>query len=197
MQFKTLVFAVAMTALSAPLAFAQAPNANVRGTISSFDGKAIGIKTNDGRDVSVDLPETLAISATKAFTMADIKPGMKLGVTTIKGPNGAVMAIDVRPISAAAPDGLSAYDLAPESTMTNAVLEATAASANGQELTLNYKTGTVKALVTPQTAMSQAVPGERSDLKPGEAIFVAARREGDKLVAARVQVGKNGVKPTQ
>ena len=34
--------------------------------------------------------------------------------------------------------------------------------------------------------------------KPGETIFVAARREADgKLVAVRVQVSTNGVKPTQ
>ena len=64
-------------------------------------------------------------------------------------------------------------------------------------MTLNYNTGTVKALITPSTAMSQSTPGERSDIKAGETIFIAARKEGDKLVATRLQVSKNGVKPTQ
>jgi hypothetical protein len=45
--------------------------------------------------------------------------------------------------------------------------------------------------------MSQAVPGTREDLKPGETIYVAARDEGGKLTALRVQVSKDGVKPTQ
>lgn len=46
--------------------------------------------------------------------------------------------------------------------------------------------------------MSPAIPGNRTDIKPGETIFVAARREADgKLVAVRVQVSTNGVKPTQ
>jgi hypothetical protein len=195
MQIKSLVLAAAVSALFGSAALAQ--NVNVRGMISSFDGKVIGVKTNDGKDVSIDLPDNVNVSATKAFTMADIKPGMKLGVTTIKGKDGAVMAIDVRPIPATAPDGLSPYDLAPESTMTNAVLEGTAQGTNGQELMLNYKTGTVKALVTTQTAMSQAVPGERGDIKPGETIYAATKKDGDKIVAVRVQVSKGGVKPTQ
>jgi hypothetical protein len=183
--------------IAATGAFAQAQNVNVRGTITSFDGKVIAVKTNDGRDLNVDLPENVNVNATKAFTMADIKPGMKLGVTTVKGPNGAIMAIDIRPLSATTNVGLSPYDLAPESTMTNAVLEATAESANAQELTLNYGAGSVRALVTPSTAMSQSIPGERSDIKAGETIYVVARREGDKYIAVRGQVSKNGVKPTQ
>ena len=82
--------------------------------------------------------------------------------------------------------------------MTNAVVEGTVASANGQELTLNYKSGTVTALVVPETAMSQAVAGSRDDLKAGETVFVFARTgDGGKVVAARVQVSKDGIKPTQ
>jgi hypothetical protein len=82
--------------------------------------------------------------------------------------------------------------------MTNASVEATAAATEGNELTLNYKSGTVTVLVLPGTAMSQAAPGSRSDLKVGETVFVAARRtDAGGLTAARVQVSKDGVKPTQ
>jgi hypothetical protein len=46
--------------------------------------------------------------------------------------------------------------------------------------------------------MSQAVPGNRSDIKAGETIFISALVGDDnKLTAARVQVSTNGVKPTQ
>jgi hypothetical protein len=138
------------------------------------------------------VPESLPISATAAFTLADVKPGMVLGVTTLQRADGTTVAIDVRPIPATAPQGLSAYDLQPQSTMTNAVLEAAVASANAHELLLNYKTGTVKVLV------SRAVPGARSDLVVGEAVYVASRRnEAQGFTAVRVQVGKNGIKPTQ
>jgi hypothetical protein len=72
------------------------------------------------------------------------------------------------------------------------------AAAGGQELTLNYKTGSVKALITSATTMSQSAPGSRADLKPGETVYVLARKgEGGALTAVRVQVSKDGINPTQ
>jgi hypothetical protein len=179
-------------------AFAQQQNVNIRGTVSAFDGKMLSVKTKAGGDVSVELPEAVNVATTKAFGMNDIKQGMVLGVTTVKRADGAVVAIDVRPIPPAATQGLSAYDLVPESTMTNASVEGVVAAAGGQELTLNYKTGSVKALVTSVTTMSQSAPGSRADLKPGETVYVLARKgEGGALTAVRVQVGKDGINPTQ
>lgn len=180
-------------------AIAQEARVNVRGTITAFDGKILSVRSKSGSDVLIDVPDTATIATTKAFTLADVKPGMTLGVTTISRADGSIVAIDVRPIPANAPQGLSSWDLAPEATMTNAVVEGTISSVSGgQELLLNYKTGTVKALVVAETAMSQAVPGTREDVKVGESVFVFARKTSDdKLVAARVQVSKDGVKPTQ
>jgi hypothetical protein len=177
---------------------AQAQNVNVRGTIAAFDGKTIGVKARDGTDLQVDLPDNLAVATTKPFGLADLKPGMMLGVTTVKRADGQLVAIDVRPIPPAAQPGLSPYDLQPGSTMTNAALEGSVQSSAGQEITLNYKTGTVKVLVPEGTPMSQAVPGQRADLKPGETVYIAARPgEGGRLTALRVQVSKDGLKPTQ
>lgn len=194
------VFLVAMLgvfSLSSATAFSQ-QNTNIRGTVTAFDGKVISVKTRAGADVQVDLPETVNVAATKAITLADIKPGTVLGVTTVKRADGATVAIDIRPIPPTANQGLSPYDLQPGSTMTNAALEGTLESSGGQELTLNYKSGTVKVLVPPGTPMSQSVPGSRADIKPGETIFVAARPgEGGRLAAVRVQVSKDGAKPTQ
>ncbi|MEO8546601.1 MAG: hypothetical protein ABI434_23650, partial [Burkholderiaceae bacterium] len=124
--------------------------------------------------------------------------GMTLAVVTVKRADGATVAIDVRPIPAAARLGLSPFDLAPNSTMTNALLEGNAVSSSGNELVLNYKTGSITVLVPAGTPMSQAVPGSRSDLKAGETVFISARIGDDNtLTAARIQVSTNGVKPTQ
>ena len=172
-------------------------NTNIRGTISAYEGTQLTIDAKGGGKVLVTLPETVNVAITKPFTLADIKPGMALGVTTLKRGDGGVVAIDVRPIPATANLGLSPHDLQPNSTMTNATFEGSAQAPEGNEITLNYKTGTIKVLVVPGTAMSQAAPGARTDLKAGETVFVAARREGDKLTAVRVQVSKDGVKPTQ
>jgi hypothetical protein len=116
----------------------------------------------------------------------------------VKGADGTITAIDVRPIPQTANLGLTPFDLQPGSTMTNAVMEAVVARANGHELTLDYRTGSVKVLVPPGTPMSQSTPGSRADIKPGEIIFVAARvGEGGRLAAARVQVSRDGIRPTQ
>jgi len=194
-----------LSALLAAIALATLPsvsraqqNVNIRGQVTAFDGKVMSVKTRDGGDVKIDLPETVNVNATKAFSMADIKPGMVMGITTVKRADGATVAIDVRPIPPTAPQGLSPFDLQPGSTMTNAAVEATVDSVGGQELVLNYKTGSVKVLVPPGTPMSQSMPGNRNDIKPGETVFVSARAgEGGAFTAVRVQVSKDGVKPTQ
>ncbi len=190
--------ALALTFLSLTLStsFAQQTQ-NIRGLIQAFDGQKLEVETFDGRKVSIGVPADLRVTTTKPFSLSEVKPGMKLGVTTLKAPNGQTIAIDVRPISATANEGLSPYDLKPDSVMTNGIVEATVSSAQGPELTLNYKTGTVKVLVPAEATLSQPGPGTLSDLKPGETIFVAVSHEGDKLTALRAQVSKDGVKPTQ
>lgn len=195
MRLRAFSAVVGLAVLVAVPAAAQQA-ANLRGTVAGFDGKVISIKMKDGSDIAVDLPEAVNVAITRPFTMADVKPGMTLGVTTVVR-DDKIVAIDVRPIPAAAPPGLSPYDLAPQSTMTNAVLEASVAASGGNELTLNYKTGTVKVLVPPGTPMSQSAPGSRADIKAGETIYVFARNEGGKYTAVRVQVSKDGIKPTQ
>lgn len=194
-----IVLLAGMALLADTGASSAQQNVNIRGTIGGLEGTQLSIKTRDGTAVTVEVPEAIEVRSTKPFSLADIKPGMALGVTTVKRADGAIVAIDVRPISATANLGLSPYDLQPQSTMTNATIEGGVSQvANGNEITLNYKSGTVKVLVVKETAMSQAAPGNRSDLKAGETVYVAARKgEGGKLTAVRVQVSKDGVKPTQ
>ena len=179
------------------LAHAQ-QRVNIRGTVTAFDGQTISVNSRDAGPVKVLLPENVNVSGTKAITLADIAPGTTLGVTTVRRADGSTVAIDIRPIPPAAALGLSPFDLAPGATMTNAMLEGQAVSASGSELVLNYKTGTVRVQVPPGTPMSQAIPGKRADIQPGETVFIAATiGADDRITAVRVQVSTNGVKPTQ
>jgi hypothetical protein len=170
-------------------------NINVRGTISGFDGKVLMVKSRDGRDLPVDVPDGVNVSVAKAFSPGDIKPGMMLAVTALKRQDGTTVALDVRPLPPTVKASQSNYDLQPGSTMNNLPVEAMATGTSGQELTLTGKDGPMKVVITPQTSFSQSAPGTRADLKPGETVFAGARMEGDKLTATRVQVSKDGVKP--
>ena len=125
---RAVAIAACVALIGSAAAFAQQQNVNVRGTISAFDGKMLSIKLKAGGDVSVELPEAANVATTKAFGMNDIKPGMVLGVTTIKGADGTVVAVDVRPIPPTATLGLTPHDLAPDSTMTNATVEGVVAA---------------------------------------------------------------------
>ena len=89
------------------------------------------------------------------------------------------------------------WDSIPDSMMTNATLDATAQVGAGTELVLKNKDGEQKILVTPQTEYYTFAPGTRADLKTGETIFTGAAQKDGKLVAQRVTVSKDGVKPPQ
>ena len=82
--------------------------------------------------------------------------------------------------------------------MTNANVAAVVQAADGQELTLEFKGNSQKILVPAGTPVVTTVPGERSSLRPGEYVFLAARADADgKMTALRIQVSKDGVKPPQ
>jgi uncharacterized lipoprotein YbaY len=132
---KSLLHSIALVLLGFAAAAAQAQQAvNVRGTVTAFDGKTIAVATREGSAVEVALPESVNVSGTKAISLADLKPGTVLGVTTVKR-NGQLVAIDVRPIPPTARLGLSPFDLQPESTMTNAALEGQVVATGGATAT--------------------------------------------------------------
>ena len=100
---RQLGIAVIMGLLSLGNGIAQTlQSVNIRGTVTAFDAKIISIDSRDAGPVQVALPDNVNVSGTKAITMADIKPGMVLGVTTIKRADGETVAIDIRPIPASA-----------------------------------------------------------------------------------------------
>lgn len=98
--FGTIVLALILPA--AALAQQQAANQNIRGTITGFDGKLLSVKSREGVDLKLTLPDNANVSVAKAFTMAEIKPSMMLAVTTLTRADGSVVALDVRPLPATA-----------------------------------------------------------------------------------------------
>src|SRR5687768_10740383 len=76
--------------LFAGAALAQAPE-RVRGVISSFDGKVLAV--GDKRIVVTDKAE---IVFNQPITLAELKPGDFLGVTSMKRADGTLTAYEVR-----------------------------------------------------------------------------------------------------
>jgi len=196
MKSLALIFAVAAT-LGASAVDAQSP-VRIRGTITAVDGNAISVKTRDGRDVKLVLPDNVAVSVAKAARFEDLKQGDYVGATTTPGPDGSAVAVEVHYLPPTAGEGQSAWDLLPNSTMTNANVSGTVVANGKREIMLQFK-GATQTIVVPQSAaIVRTVPGARSDIVVGEYVFASAQVGADgAMTAPRVQVSKDGVRPPQ
>ena len=194
---KTGLFLAGVLMLASAAASAQTPM-RVRGTITGLDGDVLSVKTRDGKDLKVNLAPNFAVAAAKAVSLADFKPGAYVGSTAKKNAAGQLVASEVHELPPQAPPGHTPWDTAPGDTMTNANLAKVVKSANGNELTLEYKGGSQTILVPDGTPIVAFVPGDRSLLVPGATIFTGAQVAPDgKITVGRVAVSKDGVKPPQ
>src|SRR6516165_563758 len=186
-------------AVAAPPANAQEPPVRVRGTIERVDGDVYVVKARGGTELKVKLAENAVVVALIKASLTDIKQGSYVGVSGMPQPDGSQKALEVHifpETMRGVGDGHRGHDLQPSSTMTNGNVEQTAASKEGQMLTLKYKDGEKKIVVPADAPIVVYVPGEKSELKPGASIFIAAavKQPDGTLQAARVNVGR-GVAP--
>ena len=184
---------------AAPPAVAQ-DTMRLRATIEKVDGPVYVIKNRDGAEMKLTVTDPPLYVAIVKSTMADIKPGMFVGATGMTQPDGTQKAIEVHifPESMRGTgEGHYDWDLKPQTKMTNANVEQTVAGVDGQLLSVKYKDGEKKVLVTPETAVVTYVTGDKSDLKPGIKIFVgAAKKQPDGTwQTPRITYGKDGLTP--
>ncbi len=189
--------AFALLAVLTASASAQT-NVRVRGTITALNGDVMTVKTREGRDIQVHLTPDVQVAVPKKGSAADFKPGTYAGITSVKGPDGRLVAKRIHALGPQVPQMHGAWDSIPNSMMTNANIQSIAQASGGNELTMKYKDGEQKILVTPETEYYTFGPGTRADLKPGAQIFTGARVADDgKFMTQRVVVSKDGVNPPQ
>jgi hypothetical protein len=70
-------------------------------------------------------------------------------------------------------------------------------SVDGPLITVKYKDGEKKIVVTPNVPIVRYEVGDKSELKPGAAVSVAAatKNPDGTFSTARINVGRNGVVP--
>jgi hypothetical protein len=192
-----VVFTIAAT-LAAP-ALAQ-ETMRVRGAIERIDGSTLYVKTRDGADLKIALADKPVFTAIIPATLADLKPGTYVGSAAMPGPDGSLSAVEVHIFPEAmrgTGEGHRPWDGGAQATMTNANVETAVAGVDGQTLTLKYKDGEKKLLVTPQTAIVSFAPGDRAEVKAGTKIFIAAaQKQADgSLLATRISYGRDGLTP--
>ena len=179
---------------------ASAQDVRLRATIEKVDGPVYTVKNRDGTEWKLTVSDPPLFVAIAPATMADIKPGMFVGSAGMMQEDGVQKAIEVHifPESMRGTgEGHYDWDLLPKSKMTNANVEHMVTSSDGQVLSVKYKDGEKKLLVTPQTVVVTYVPGNKDDLKPGTKIFVsAAKKQPDgTLQTPRITYGRDGAGP--
>ena len=198
---KSIKWAIAGAMLAASFATASAQQAQGQrlvGTVEGVDGRTLVVKTKSG-EVKVNVTDDVKVFGVTKATVADIKQGSFVGVGAMPQPDGSQKAIRVM-IFAESQRGTGEGHrpwTQPGSTMTNATVDTTVSSVDGQVLTVKYKDGEKKIVIPPGLPIQQYVAGDKSELKPGAHISIvrADKKPDGTLEAARVNVGRGGVVP--
>ena len=178
--------------LRASLASEQPAPTQVRGAIALVKDQDLIVATSAG-DVRVIVTDKTVIRGEVAIKFSEITPGMYLGTTATKQPDGNFLASEVHVFSEdqrGTGEGHRPLGSAPESgaTMTNANVERVEDVAvrdiKGRLMSLKYKDGEVKVLVPPDIPVVKRVLGDRSLLKAGTEVSLQASRSADGTLSA-------------
>jgi hypothetical protein len=196
-----LIAAALVLALSAP-AWAQAtPSTAVRGIIERVapDRQSLDVKSRDGAETTLRLLAGAKVARVVAASLADLKPGVYVGVAAVPGEDGALKALEVHifpELLRGVGEGFRPYDLAPGGTMTNGDVNARVDEVNGPQIVVAYKGGEQTIAIDKSTPIVAIEPGGLGDLIAGAAIVARGRAgEGGSFEARSVAVGVAGVTP--
>ncbi|HXM06572.1 MAG TPA: hypothetical protein VN936_03870 [Candidatus Acidoferrum sp.] len=196
---RILAAAALATALTVSTVSAQQTQ-RLRGMIEKIDGNTLLIKSPDGASLTLTLADNAVVVGVEKATIADIKEGSYIGSGAMPQPDGTQKALEVHIFAESqrgTGDGHRPWDGAPNSTMTNGAVGQAVSGVDGPVVTVKYKDGEKKIIVTPNVPIVRYEVGDKSELKAGAVINVAAatKKPDGTFATARINVGRNGVVP--
>ncbi len=197
---RALVAAAVGAVFAVAAASAQQPGTRIRGEVVKADGDMLVLKTREGGTLNVKLDEKVRVSALVKATLADIKQDLFIGIAGMPQADGSIAAFSVHMFLPAqrgvVPDRHGPWDAKPGSTMTNAYVESIVTGKDGETLTVKYKDGEKKVIVSPQTVIAAAAPASKDELKPGaQVILFGWDKQPDGSVLAKVMYVGRGITP--
>jgi len=191
--------AVAIALLFANAALAQQPG-RIRGQIEKVDGSMLSLKARDGTMLNVKVADDARISGLVKASLADIKNDSFIGIAGMPQSDDSIEAFSIHIFLPAqrgvVPDRHGPWDARPGSTMTNAYVESMVQAKDGGTLMVKYKDGEKKIVVTPQTMVAAAAPGNKDELKAGAQIIIFGwdKQPDGSILAKTMYIGR-GVTP--
>jgi hypothetical protein len=201
MMMKRLLAGLALVAtVAATSASAQQQTVRLRGVIENVDGNTVTAKSDSGAELKLNLADKMLVVEVARATMADIKAGEFIGSGAMPQPDGTQKAIEVHIFAESmrgTGEGFRPWDGAPNSTMTNGTVDTSVTSVDGPVVTVKYKDGEKKIVVTPDVPIVQFEIGTMSAVKPGAAFTVVAavKQPDGSYNINRINVGRDGVVP--
>ena len=192
---------VLVTALAATAALAQAPQTvRLRGVIEKVDGNTVTAKSDKGEALTLNLADKMLVVAVVKASLADIKDGDFIGSGAMPQPDGSQKAIEVHIFAESmrgTGEGFRPWDGAPNSTMTNGTVGNTVTGVDSPVITVKYKDGEKKIMVTPDVPIVRYEVTDLSALKPGVAfsVLAALKQPDGSFNISRINAGRDGVVP--
>lgn len=189
---------VAITFLFATTTHAQQPG-RIRGQIEKVDGATYVLKARDGTTLNVKLSDDARVSALEKASLADIKNDTFIGIAGMPKPDDSIEAFSIHIFLPAqrgvVPDRHGPWDARRNSTMTNAYVTSIVKDKDGETLTVKYKDGEKKIVVTPQTMIAAAAPGNKDELKAGAQIIIFGwdKQTDGSILAKTLYVGRSAM----
>ncbi|NZD60117.1 hypothetical protein HX900_03165 [Rhizobium sp. WYCCWR 11290] len=171
---------------------------HVRGSIVTYSGSALKVKTREGETVDVALADGWKLASVANAAVTDIKPGDFVGIASLPsegGGDGALEVLIFPPAMKGAGEGSYGWDLKPNSSMTNATVADAVKGIDGRTVTVSYHGKEKKISIPDGTPVVTIAPATKDDLVPGAVVFIPAEKAASGPLAHQVLVGKNGVVP--
>jgi hypothetical protein len=189
-----------LAAFAAPSASAQQQTVRLRGVIEKVDGNTVTAKSDKGDELKLNLADKMLVVEVVKASMADIKDGAFIGSGAMPQPDGSQKAIEVHIFAESmrgTGEGFRPWDGAPNSTMTNGTVGATVTGVDGPVISVKYKDGEKRIVVTPDVPIVRYEIGNMSAVKPGAAFTVVAavKKPNGSFDINRINVGRDGVVP--
>jgi hypothetical protein len=186
---------------AATLALAQQPQTvRLRGVIEKVDGHTVLAKSAKGDALKLNLADKVLVVAVMKASMADIREGEFIGSGAMPQPDGSQKAIEVHIFAKSmrgTGEGFRTWDGAPNSTMTNGTVGAGVTGVDGPVITVKYKDGEKKIVVTPNVPIVRFEVADLSAVEPGAAfsVLAAAPKPDGSFDVNRINVGRGGASP--